>query len=150
MLQRCRRTGSTSALICPQVHLSIAREHVPNATFVVGDFTRMTFRPSSFDGVVAFYAFDHVAQEDVEPTFASIFAWLRPGGWLMTSLQTIEAEDRVEDWLGVPMFFASLTVPSYERLLGQAGFELELSSSWRRWTRFMVPADTNGSSPDDP
>jgi SAM-dependent methyltransferase len=107
--------------------LSIARQRVPNATFLVGDFTTMTFRPSSFDGVVAFYAFDHVPQDAVEPTFASIFAWLRPGGWLMTSLQTIEAEDRVEEWLAVPMFFASLTVPSYERLLRQAGFELELS-----------------------
>jgi cyclopropane fatty-acyl-phospholipid synthase-like methyltransferase len=109
------------------VQLSIARHRVPSATFLVGDFTTMTFRPSSFDGVVAFYAFDHVAQDDVGPTFASIFTWLRPGGWLMTSLQTMEAEDRVEEWLDVPMFFAGLSVPSYERLLRQTGFELELS-----------------------
>ena len=109
------------------IQLSIARQRVPNATFLIGDFTTMSFRPSSFDAVVAFYAFDHVAQGDVGRTFASIFTWLRPGGWLLTSLQTMEAEDRVEEWLTVPMFFAGLSVPSYERLLRLAGFALELS-----------------------
>lgn len=109
------------------VQLSIAQRRVPNATFLVGDFTRLAFRPASFDGVVAFYAFDHVPQDDVEPTFRRIFAWLRPGGRLMTSLTTIEAEDRVEEWLDVPMFFASVGLESYERLLRQTGFELQLS-----------------------
>src|SRR6266496_914553 len=37
------------------VQLSIARRRAPHATFVVGDFTSLAFRPGSFDGVVAFY-----------------------------------------------------------------------------------------------
>jgi cyclopropane fatty-acyl-phospholipid synthase-like methyltransferase len=110
-----------------RVQLSIARKRVPDAAFVVGDFTKMSFRAASFDGVVAFYAFDHVAQSEVGPTFARIFGWLRPGGRLMTTIQTVEAEDRIEDWLGVPMFFAGLSVPSYESLLRRTGFVLELS-----------------------
>ena len=39
------------------VQVSIARKRVPGAMFVVGDLTTVTFRPSVFDGVVAFYAF---------------------------------------------------------------------------------------------
>jgi SAM-dependent methyltransferase len=109
------------------VQLSIARLRVPHATFVLGDFTSMFFRPGSLDGVVAFYAFDHVPQDEVERTFGRIFGWLRRGGRLMSSLPTIAAEDRVEEWLGVPMFFASLALPSYERLMHQTGFLLELS-----------------------
>lgn len=87
----------------------------------------MSLRPASFDGVVAFFAFDHVPQDEVEPTFARISVWLRPGGRLMSSLLTIEAEDRVEEWLGVPMFFGGCTPESYERSLRAAGLHLELS-----------------------
>src|SRR5262245_49447663 len=109
------------------VQLSIARTRTPDATFIVGDFTSLDLRPATFDGIVAFYAFDHVPQDEVGSTFDRIFGWLRPGGWLMTSLPTIAAEDRVEQWLGVPMFFASLALASYERLLRSTGFVLELS-----------------------
>ncbi len=109
------------------VQLSIARRRAPHATFVLGDFTSLAFRPASFDGVVAFYAFNHVPQDEVEPTFARIFAWLRPGGRLMSSLLTTEAEDRVEEWLGVPMFFAGVEPWSYDRFLRETGFDLELS-----------------------
>jgi SAM-dependent methyltransferase len=110
-----------------RVQLSIARRFAPHATFVVGDFTSMAFRPASFDGIVAFYAFNHVPQGELAPTFERIFAWLRPGGQLMTSLLTVEAEDRVEEWLGVPMFFAGVEPESTEQLLRETGFQIELS-----------------------
>jgi hypothetical protein len=45
----------------------------------------------------------------------------------MLSLPTLEAEDRVEEWLGVPMYFARFTPGLSERLLGESGFHLELS-----------------------
>jgi hypothetical protein len=45
----------------------------------------------------------------------------------MTSLLTTEAEDRVEEWLDVPMFFAGVETRSYDRSLLDIGFELELS-----------------------
>lgn len=110
-----------------RVQLSIARSRVPEAMFVVGDFTSIAFRPESFDGVVAFYAFNHVPRDEVEPTFAKVFTWLRPGGRLMLSLPTIEADDRVEEWLDVAMFFAGVAPQSCERFLRETGFYLELS-----------------------
>jgi cyclopropane fatty-acyl-phospholipid synthase-like methyltransferase len=109
------------------VQLSIAHERVPRATFVEGDFTSMAFRPASFDGVVAFYVFNHLPLEELAPTFERTFAWLRPGGRLMLSLPTIEAEDRIEEWLGVPMFFAGITPHLSARLLRETGFHLEMS-----------------------
>ena len=112
-------------LSCAQ--LTIAQQRVPVATFLLGDFTSMAFRPASFDGVVAFYVFMHVPQEELGPTFERIFRWLRPGGRLMLSLSTIEAEDRVEEWLDAPMFFARFTPQLSERLLREAGFHLEMS-----------------------
>lgn len=99
-----------------RVQLSMARERAPRATFVLGDFTSMTFRPASFDGVVALYAFNHVPHAEVDPTFAKISSWLRPGGRLMGAFPTTESEDRVEEWLDVPMFFAGVG-PRYESSL---------------------------------
>jgi SAM-dependent methyltransferase len=109
------------------VQLSVAKERVPQATFLVGDLTTIPFRPASFDGIVALYVFMHVPQEELEPTFTRIFEWLRPGGWLMLSLSTNEAEDRFEEWLDTPMFFARFTPHLSERLLRETGFDLELS-----------------------
>jgi cyclopropane fatty-acyl-phospholipid synthase-like methyltransferase len=111
--------------------ISIARVRVPDATFVHGDLTAMEFEPASFDGVVAFYVFMHVPQQDLEPTFQRIYSWLRPGGRLMLSLSTMAAGDRVEEWLDVPMYFARFTPGLSERLLTEAGFEIELSEV--RW-----------------
>jgi cyclopropane fatty-acyl-phospholipid synthase-like methyltransferase len=109
------------------VQVSIAQERVPHATFIVGDLTSMAFRPESIDGVVAIYVLMHVPQEELGPAFERIYEWLRPGGRLMLSLSTIEADDRVEEWLDVPMFFARFTPHLSERLLREAGFHLEMS-----------------------
>lgn len=110
-----------------RVQLSIARRRVPHARFVRGDFTSMEFRPASFDGVVAFYVFMHVPREELAPTFERISGWLRPGGRLMLTLSTTDADDRVEDWLDVPMFFAGTTPETNERLLREMGLRLEIS-----------------------
>jgi cyclopropane fatty-acyl-phospholipid synthase-like methyltransferase len=135
-----------------EVQLSIARRRIPGATFVRGDLTSMTFRPASFDGVVAFYVFNHVPHEEVGPAFERIFAWLRPGGRLMTSLLTTAAEDRVEEWLGVPMFFAGFEPGSSERLLLGTGFDLELSKVREEVDPQYGPSDTHwiiARKPDD-
>lgn len=110
-----------------RVQLTIAHRRVPDATFIRADFTSLGFRPASFDGVVAFYVFMHVPRDELRPAFERIFRWLRPGGRLMLTLGTIDAEDRVEEWLDVPMFFAGLSSEAHQRLLRETGFELELS-----------------------
>ncbi len=111
-----------------QVQLAIAQRRVPRARFVRADFTTMILRPASFHGVVAFYVFNHVPQEEVAPAFARILYWLRPGGRLMLSLGTSDNAGEIEpEWLGVPMFFAGFTPETNERVLIENGFDLELS-----------------------
>jgi hypothetical protein len=44
----------------------------------------------------------------------------------MLSLGTTEQEDRVEEWLGVPMFFAGFRPQTIERLLRERGFDPEI------------------------
>ena len=111
-----------------RVQLGLARRRAPTGMFVCGDLTTVAIRPCAFDGVVAFYVFNHVPQGEVERAFAACFDWLRPGGHLMLAgLPTFEDEDRVEEWLGVPMFFAGVDPDGYDRALRAVGFIIEMS-----------------------
>jgi SAM-dependent methyltransferase len=109
------------------VQLDIARRRAPSGAFVVADLTSIGFRPASFDGVVAFYVFNHVPTREVGPALAAAYGWLRPGGYLMLAgVPTMVDDDRVEEWLDVPMFFAGIQPGLHEQALRRSGFDLEL------------------------
>jgi SAM-dependent methyltransferase len=105
--------------------LSRARRAFPRVRFVLGDAAAVEFGPTSFDGVVSLFMLGHVPRAEQGPLLERIAGWLRPGGWLLATLGTAEAEDMVEDdWLGAPMFFASFDEETNRGLLMGAGFEL--------------------------
>ncbi len=113
-----------------KAQLAVARSIAPAGRFLRDDFTQMTFPSSSFDAVVAFYVFNHVPREEQVPTFGRVIGWLKPGGRFMLSLGIGDTDDEIqEDWLGVPMFFASFDRVTNERQLRAAGFDLELSET---------------------
>jgi SAM-dependent methyltransferase len=111
-----------------RVQLGIAHAHVPEGTFLQGDLTRVEFRDESFDAVMSVFVFNHVPSAEQAPAFRKIHRWLRPGGFFCASLGGGKHDDSVqEDWLGVPMFFASNGYAENVRLLAEAGFRLERS-----------------------
>ncbi len=110
------------------VQLAIARAHVPDGTFLHADLTAVEFPDESFDAVVSFLVFNHVPAGEQGRTFRKIHAWLRPGGFFCASLGAGRHNDMIEDdWLGVPMFFASNGQEENERQLQESGFQLERS-----------------------
>ena len=111
-----------------RVQLGIASAHVPDATFLQADLTAVEFPSESFDAVVSFLVFNHVPAGEQGPTFRKVHGWLRPGGFFCASLAAGRHEDMIEDdWLGGPMFFSSNGREENERLLHEAGFQLERS-----------------------
>ena len=101
-----------------------ARIAVPDAQFILADFTALELEPESFDAVVSFYAFNHVPRELLAPTFVRIHRWLVPGGLLMTALGTSDTEGWTGDWLGAQTFFSSFPPETNTRLVRDAGFEI--------------------------
>ena len=76
--------------------------------------------------MVSLFLFGHVPRAKQRPLLGRIFGWLAPGGWLLATLGTANADDEVEpDWLGAPMFFASYDEEWNRRALESAGFVLE-------------------------
>jgi SAM-dependent methyltransferase len=106
------------------VQIELARHHVPEASFVHGDAVELEVAPASFDAVVALFMFGHVPLEEQPGLIARVSLWLRDGGLFLGTFAVGRAGDEVDpDWLGAPMFFASLGGDAYLPLLRDAGLE---------------------------
>ena len=104
--------------------LERARRALPAARFELADATELRLEPASFDGIASLFMLGHVPRAQQGPLLRRIGEWLRPGGVLLATLGTAEADDEVEaDWLGAPMFFASFDEATNRGLLGAAGLE---------------------------
>jgi SAM-dependent methyltransferase len=105
--------------------IALAKERVPEATFVQADFTRLDLPPASVDAVIAFYTITHVPREEHAPLLRKIATWLRPGGYFVASLGAGDDPGTVEDdWLGAPMYFSAFDAATNRRLVQEAGLDL--------------------------
>jgi SAM-dependent methyltransferase len=104
--------------------IELARQHVPNATFVHGDMAALTFPEASFDDVGAFYALVHLPREQHAALFESIASWLKPGGTFVATLTGHSHPGLVEEWLGVPMYFSGHPSDVSQQLVEAAGLEI--------------------------
>ncbi len=107
------------------VQLRLARSAAPSAALVQADMTSLVLRSDSVDAVTSFYAFGHVPQADHAPLLRSIATWLRPNGWLLTSLPTHAGDARSESWLGVPMFFGGIAPKLARQTIEEASLVID-------------------------
>jgi SAM-dependent methyltransferase len=106
------------------VQIELARHHVPEAGFVHADAAELDVAAASLDAVVALYFFGHVPVDEQRDLISRIAVWLDDGGLLLATFGAGEAGEDVDpDWLGAPMFFASLGGNSYLPLLRDSGLE---------------------------
>ncbi len=106
------------------VQIELARHHVPEASFIHGDAMELEIAPASVDAVVALFVFGHVPVLEQPGLIARIGLWLRDGGFFLGTFGAGEAGEEVDaDWLGAPMFFASLGAEAYLPRLCDAGLE---------------------------
>src|SRR5580765_8261402 len=96
------------------VQIELARHHVPEAPFLHADALDLEVAPGTLDAVVALYFFGHLPLSDQRELVGRVGLWLRDGGLLLATFGAGEAgEDVDEDWLGAPMYFASLGGDAY-------------------------------------
>jgi SAM-dependent methyltransferase len=106
------------------VQIELARHHVPEASFLHADAAELDVAAGSVDAVVALFFFGHVPVDEQRDLISRIAVWLDDGGLLLATFGAGEAGEDVDpDWLGAPMFFASLGGNSYLPLLRESGLE---------------------------
>lgn len=106
--------------------LALARTAAPSALLVQADMTRLVLRPGSVDAVASFYALGHIPSRIHADLFRSVASWLRPGGVFLTSSPDQAGDGRVEDWLGVPMFFGGLGELGTRDALRDVGLQVQV------------------------
>ena len=75
--------------------LERARRLVPETRFLRADATEVAFEPESFDAVVSLFLLGHVPRAKQRPLLERVFGWLAPGGLLLATLGTANADDEV-------------------------------------------------------
>jgi SAM-dependent methyltransferase len=102
-----------------------ARRRHPGARFIESDFTTVDLDAASFDAVVSVYVLNHVPRVDLPRLLTAVGTWLKPGGYFLGSFGRSGGEGIEDEWLGVPMFFASYTEAENRALVQAAGLGIE-------------------------
>lgn len=111
--------------------IALAREQVPVAAFLHGDMTRVTFAPSVFDGIAAFYSLIHLPYGELPAMLARISTWLRADGVFVASLSGRDeaGEHFAEDWLGgAPIYWSGYGLAETAGFFDEAGLTIVESS----------------------
>ncbi|MCW3820598.1 class I SAM-dependent methyltransferase [Micromonospora sp. DR5-3] len=121
-----------------EVQIERARRLVPTGTFLRADATRLDLPPASFDAVVCLYALIHMPLPDQPRLIEQIATWLRPGGWLLTTVGSNAWTGTEDNWLDGPatMWWSHADAPTYRSWLQQAGLTITSED--------FVPEGTSG------
>src|SRR4051812_31277751 len=108
------------------VQIERARRLVPTGTFLRADAARLDLPAASFDAVVCLYALIHMPLADQPRLITSIAMWLRPGGWLLTTVGNSAWTGTEDNWLGGPatMWWSHADASTYRSWLQQAGLTI--------------------------
>lgn len=104
--------------------LRMAKDRCPQAKFIPGDMTALSFEPASFDGVISFYTIFHLPRAEQEAMLSNIHSWLKPGGMLVFNLATLDEEEIYGEFMGYGMFWSSYGVEDSKSMVSNAGFKV--------------------------
>lgn len=106
-----------------------ARALVPEATFLEGDITQLSFPDGTFDAIVSFYAIIHIPREEHRELFRRVHRMLKRGGFLLATLGSDAWESTQEyEPFGVKMHWSHYGAEEYDRMLSMTGFRILKSS----------------------
>jgi SAM-dependent methyltransferase len=106
--------------------LDLARNNVPEGTFLKADMAEVTFESESFDAVVAFHSIIHVPRTEHPALLGRIRRWLAPGGMFLATMTVTAYEGIDENWegWGAPMTWSHYDGETNVTMLREAGFEI--------------------------
>jgi SAM-dependent methyltransferase len=108
-----------------QKHIDMAREFVPNATFIQEDITEVDFNAGSFDAVLSLYTIFHIPRREHRDLILSIRRILRDDGLMLVTMGTFtEDETDVGDFIGSQMAWSSYSMEDNLRLVENCGFAI--------------------------
>jgi len=114
-------------------HVEKARENIPEAEIIQGDFFEVDVANSSLDAVVSFYAIFHIPREEHRKLFEQINEWLKPEGYILVTVASTVMEDLKESWNGAEIKWSSFEGSKTLEIIEKSGFEIvrTYEEDWR-------------------
>ncbi|MFO7794415.1 MAG: class I SAM-dependent methyltransferase [Candidatus Nanohaloarchaea archaeon] len=114
-------------------HVEKARENVPEAEIVQGDFFEVDIDNKSLNAVVSFYAIFHIPREEHRELFEQINDWLKPEGYILVTVASTEMENLKESWNGAEIQWSSYEGTKTLEIIEESGFEIieTYEEDWR-------------------
>lgn len=103
-------------------HITLARSNVPQATFILDDFSKLDLG-KKFDGIISLYAIFHIPRRDQTVLLKRITAHLADGGTLLITLGTGDGYFE-QDWCGSQMAWDQHDPDIYLDILQKTGLEI--------------------------
>ncbi len=104
--------------------IRLARQWIPQATFLCQDMTALDFADDSFDAICSFYAVIHVPREEHRPLLAGFHRMLKPDGLLLLCTGAGDWSGAVEEFFGAPMYWSHYDAKTNLRMTREAGFQV--------------------------
>jgi 2-polyprenyl-3-methyl-5-hydroxy-6-metoxy-1,4-benzoquinol methylase len=122
LAERFRVTG----IDISDVQIERARSLVPDARFLRGDMTEVSFPRESFGGVVCLYALIHVPLDEQPGLIRKVHRWLTPGGLFLVTTGATAWTGVEEGWLGsnAKMYWSHADARTYEQWFTERGFHV--------------------------
>jgi len=105
--------------------ISEAQNNLPNVRFICADVREYEFEPSSLDGIVSFYCFNHIPRTSYDSLFSKFHQWLKTDGLLIVSFGIGDTKEWIGEWLGTTTFFSSYNQREILSLIEQNGLKIE-------------------------
>ena len=122
--KKLARKTSVVGVDISAAQIALAREKVPEASFINADMMAVEFPPASFDGIAAFFAFTHLPREEHAEMLRRIAKWLRTDGVFAASMGAEDSIDAIDPgWLGVDMFFSHFGASANRQIIRDAGLQ---------------------------
>lgn len=117
--------------------LDIAKQRVPQASFVKQDLRALDFSPGSFDGIWACASLLHLHRAEVPQVLENFFHMLKPGGALFVMVKEGKGEADVKESLSSNMVrhFTYFMLEELKKLLEKAHFSVEEMYTWKEEVR---------------
>lgn len=101
-----------------ETQIGLAKQNVPDATFICQDITQLGFPANSFDGICSFYAIIHIPREEHRALLENFYRMLKPEGVALLCLGAEDLSDDIEeDFHGLRMYWSHYDAAIYQSML---------------------------------
>lgn len=109
-----------------QKHLKRAKQNVPEAEYILGDFLKHPFAPEGYEGAIALYSLFHIPRDRHQELLTKIHTLLKPRGCLLITVGTedVPYKER-ESFCGAEMAWSFFDADTNMKMITESGFTIQ-------------------------